>query len=162
MAVTKSTYATAASATITLTSLADGNWRQSAVVDNTSNLYLDAWLGGSIQVGTSPTDGNTISIYLYGTYDGTNYTAGASGTDLAYTADGEETLLRLADVITVDATSDQDYVWGPVSVSSVFGNSPPGIPSKWGVVVKNDSGAALNATGTNNEVQFVGLTLTTA
>lgn len=150
-------YSTAQTVTITLTSLADDSWRQSASVDNGTNLYIDASVGGSIQTGTTPTADNTISIYAYGTYDGTNFTAGASGSDAAYTADGEETLFKLLEVITVDATSNQDYVWGPVSVAWAFGGA---LPETWGVVVHNDSGAALNATGTNNEVQFFGVTYT--
>lgn len=147
-------YPAAASVTITLTSLTNGSWRQSAAVDNTSNLYIDAHLGGSIQTGTSPTANGTIDIYAYGSYDGTNYTAGASGSDAAYTADGEENLFFHLLSIVVDATSDQDYVFGPVSVASVFGGV---LPRAWGIVVENNTGATLNATGTNNEVQFTGI-----
>lgn len=154
MATTSVNYSAAQTVTITLTSLADAAWRQSASVDNGTNKYLDAHIGGSIQVGTTPTAGETIQIYAYGSYDGTNFTAGASGSDAAYTADGEEGLFKLLEVIEVDATSDQDYVWGPVSVAEKFGGV---LPETWGVVVKNDTGAALNATGTNNEVQFFGI-----
>lgn len=159
MATTNIAYATAASVTLTATSLADGSWRQSTAVDNTTNLYMDAHIGGSIQTGTTPTANGTIDIYAYGTYDGTNYTGGASGTDGAYTADGEELLFPLLLSITVDATSDQDYVFGPVSVAQAFGGV---LPSKWGIVIENNTGAALNATGTNNEVQFQGVTYTSA
>lgn len=159
MATTSGNFSTAQTVTLTLTSLADGSWRQSTAVDNSSNLYLDAHLGGSVQVGTSPTAGNTIDFYIYATYDGTNYTGGASGTDGAYTADGEEGLFRWIGSIEVDATSDQDYVFGPWSVGELFGGS---LPQKWGVVVENNSGAALNATGTNNETQFLGIKTTTA
>lgn len=153
MATATPNYSTAQTVTITLTSLADGSWRQSTAVDNTTNKYLDALLGGSIQTGAIPTADSLIEIYLYGTYDDTNYTAGASGTDGAYTADGEETLFKLVETIIVDATANQDYVFGPISVAQAFGGL---MPKKWGVVVKNGTGDALNATGTNNEVQFLG------
>lgn len=159
MATVNAAYASAASITLTLTSLGNGSWRQSAAVDNTSNLYVDALVGGSIQVGTSPTADTTIDIYVYASYDGTTYTAGASGSDAAYTADGEEVLLKLIKRIVVDGTSDQDYVWGPESVAALFGGV---MPSKWGLVVENNTGAALNATGTNNETQFIGVTYTVA
>ena len=155
MTTLSANYASVATVTLTLTSLANGSWRQSTVVDNTSNLYLDAMLGGSVQTGTTPTANGTIDIYLYGTYDGTNYTGGASGSDAAYTADGEENLFQLVKSIVVDTTSDQDYVWGPISVATAFGT----MPSKWGMVVENNSGTTLNATGTNNEAQFVGVKL---
>lgn len=149
------TYSAAQTVTITLTSLANSAWRQSAVVDNTSNLYVDALIGGSIQVGTSPTTQTTINIYAYGTFDGTNYTGGASGSDAAYTADGEETRFKLLESIVVDNTSDQDYVWGPTSVCAQA--NWPVLPSKWGIVVSNATAVALNATGTNNICKFTGV-----
>lgn len=148
-------YASPENITITMTSLASGSWRQSASVSNAVNLYLDALIGGSIQVGTSPTNGSTFDIYAYGTFDaGTNFTAGASGTNSAYTADGEEGLFPLLRVITVDATSNENYVWGPVSLAAAFGGW---MPVTWGVVVNNNTGVITHATGTNNKVTFQGV-----
>lgn len=163
MATTTVTYAATASVTLTFTSLTNGSWRQSAVVDNSSNKYVDALVGGSLQVGTSPTDKGTIEIYAYAEYDdgaGTSqYTAGCSGSDAAYTADGEEDELILLSVVTVDTTTDQDYVWGPVSLGQAFGGV---IPRKWGIVVKNGTGVTTNATGTNNEIRYTGITFASA
>ena len=159
MPVTTTTYSVAQTVTITNTSLTNGSWRQSTAVDNGTNKFIDAHLGGSIQVGTTPTAGGTIDIYAYGTYDGTNFTAGASGTDGSYTADGEEGLLKFVTSIAVDATSDQDYVFGPESIAAVFGGV---LPETWGIVIENNTGATLNATGTNNEIQFFGITYTSA
>jgi hypothetical protein len=147
-------YASAATVTITMTSLGNDSWRQSAVVDNTGNKYVDALLGGSIQVGATPVNGNAITVYVYGTYDSSTYTAGASGSDAAYTSDGEAHLFLPVERIIVDSTSNQDYVFGPVSVASVFGGV---LPPKWGVVVHNLSGGSLNATGTNNAIKFTGV-----
>lgn len=154
MATVSLNYATPAAITITMTSLADGAYRQSTVVDNSTNKYVDALIGGSIQTGTTPTAETRIEVYLYASYDGTNYTAGCSGTDGAYTADGEENLLKLIEVIIVDATTGQDYVFGPISVAQVFGGI---MPSKFGVVIKNATGAALDATGTNNHIKYTGI-----
>lgn len=155
MATVTTTYASSATVTITLASVTNGAFRQSAVVDNSSNKYVDALVGGSVQVGTSPTDKSTVAIFAYGERDDAGqYTAGCSGSDAAYTADGEEDELKLIEVITVDTTNDQDYEWGPVSVAQVFGGV---LPRKWGIVVKNGTGATLNATGTNNEVKFQGI-----
>lgn len=159
MATTNIAYSTAQTVTMTNTSLGNGSWRQSASVDNGTNLFLDAHLGGSIQTGTTPTAGGTIDIYAYGSYDGTTFTGGASGSDAAYTADGEEGLFPLLLSITVDATSDQDYVFGPISVAQAFGGI---LPETWGIVIENNTGAALNATGTNNEIQFFGIEYTSA
>lgn len=154
MATLSMNYAAAASVTVTINNKADDVWQASTVVDNTSDLYIDALVGGIIQAGTTPTDGQSFDFYAYGTYDGTNYTGGASGTDGVYTADGEEYTFPPLKFVRVDATTDQDYVWGPVSVAAAFGGK---LPSKWGVVFHNNSGATTNATGTNNEVQFIGV-----
>lgn len=158
MATVTTSYSASTSITITLTSLSNNSWRQSAVVDNSSNKYVDVLVGGSIQVGTSPTNNSTFEIYVYGERDdggGTSqYTAGCSGSDASYTADGEEDELKLLEVITVDTTSDQDYEWGPVSVAQAFGGI---LPRKWGIVIKNGTGVTTNATGTNNEVRYQGI-----
>ncbi len=157
MATVTINYAGASGTAITwtLTSLANGSWRQSASVDNTTNKYVDALVGGSVQTGTTPTANTSIDIYAYGQYDGSaEFTAGCSGSDAAYTADGEETLLRYLGSIVVDATSDQDYEWGPWSVASAFGGI---MPQRWGLVAENNTGATLNATGTNNETLYTGI-----
>lgn len=160
MATVTLNYAGAAGTaiTLTLTSLANGIWRQSASVDNTSNLYVDALVGGSIQVGTTPTLGGTIDIYAYGQYDASGeYTAGASGSDADYTADGEQYLLKPVATIIVDADSDIDYEWGPTSIAQAFGGI---MPQRWGLVVENNTGSTLNATGTNNKTAYTGIKYT--
>ena len=155
MATVSMDYAATASITCTVTSITNGSYRQSTVVDNSSTKYVDALLGGSIQVGTTPTSGGTLDIYVYGERDDAGqYTAGCSGTDGAYTADGEEDELFHAYSITVDADSNIDYEWGPVSVAQAFGGT---LPRKWGVVFKNSTGATTHATGTNNEFRFTGV-----
>jgi hypothetical protein len=155
MATATTNYGSSAAITLTLTSLGNGSWRQSTVVDNSTNKYLDALAGGSVQVGTSPTANSAIEIYAYGERDDAgNYTSGASGSDGSYTADGEEDELKLLEVITVDGTSDQDYEWGPVSVAQAFGGI---LPRKWGLVFKNGTGAAFNGTGSNNETKYQGI-----
>lgn len=151
----KPKYAAASTLAITLTGLANGSWRQSAAWDNTANLYQDLLIGGSIQVGTSPLANSPIEIYSYARInDSTLYTGGASGSDAAYTADGEENLFRLLEVIFVDASSNEDYVWGPVSISALYGGW---LPSKGGILVRNGTGATLHATGTNNVVNIIGV-----
>jgi hypothetical protein len=162
MATTTINYASAATVTITVTSLADGGYRASAAVDNSSNKYVDALVGGKIQIGAPSADG-TIAIYAYGSYDGTEYTAGLDGDDQTITWGSDPSTtgvdgylnLPLLCVISVDATDDNDDArWGPCSVAQAFGGI---LPTKWGVVVKNSTGASLHATGTNNECQFMGI-----
>jgi hypothetical protein len=161
MATATINYAAAASVTITVTSLGDAGFRESTVVDNTTNKYVDALVGGKIQIGAPSADGQ-ILIYAYGTYDGTEYTAGLTGSDGTVTwgttgntgLDGASNLPYLGGIL-VDATDDNDDArWGPFSVASAFGGV---LPSKWGIVVKNSTGATLHATGTNNECQYIGV-----
>lgn len=161
MATVTPNYAAAASVTITVTSLGDGGYRESTAVDNSTNKYIDALVGGKIQIGAPSADGY-IAIYAYGTYDGTEYTAGLTGSDgtVTWGTTGSTGLdgfnnLPLLGTIAVDATDDNDDArWGPFSVAQAFGGV---LPQKWGVVIRNQTGASLNATGTNNECQFTGI-----
>jgi hypothetical protein len=155
MATATVNYGSSTSITLNLASLSNNTYRQSTVVDNSSNKYVDALVGGSFQAGTSPTDKSTVEIYAYGERDDAgNYTAGCSGSDGTYTADGEEDELKLVEIVTVDATSDQDYEWGPVAIARAFGGV---LPRKWGIVIKNATGAAFNSTGSNNETKYQGI-----
>ena len=164
MADRKIAYAANASITITLTSLGSAAYRESTAIDNTSNLYLDALVGGITQIGAVGADGQ-IEIYAYGSWDGTSYTAGVTGSDAAITwgttggVDSYNDLVPLGTAAT-DTTDDNDDVeWGPFSVAAAFGGR---LPPKWGIVVKNSTGTAFHATGTNNLVRYRGITETIA
>jgi hypothetical protein len=159
MADRKLAYAAAASITCTLTSLANGGYRQSASVDNTTNLYLDAFVGGRVQIGAVTADGQ-IEIYAYGSWDGTLFTAGLDGTDKTLTfgtdggVDSYNDLVPLG-TVAVDTTDDNDDVeYGPFSIAAAFGGR---VPPKWGIVIKNSTGIAFHATGTNNELKYRGV-----
>lgn len=161
MATGKLTYATG-NITITLTSLGSGAWRESTAVDNTTNRYVDALVGGLVQVGTLSADG-TVDFFAYGSYDGTNYTAGVTGSDgtitwgtTGNTGDDSFYDLRFLGSISTDGNDDNtDMRWGPFSVAALFDGK---LPQKWGIVVRNNTGATLHATGTNNECQFTAVT----
>jgi hypothetical protein len=159
MATISMDYSAAQTVTITLgdgsAGLANGAYRQSSVVDNTTNKFIDALLGGFIRTGSvAPTNNSVIEVYVYGTYDGVTYTGGCSGSDAAYIADGEQDELRFLTSITVDADTDTPYVFGPVSVSQAFGGV---LPPKWGVVVRNGTGQALDVTTADHEIKFIGV-----
>lgn len=160
MATVSTTYYTKQTITIDLapagTGIVSGVYRESTVVDNTTDKYVDAILGGSIRTGDiAPTDGATIEIYAYGSWTGdAPYTAGCAGTDGTYTANGEEGLLRLVETIVVDTDTANDYVFGPVSMAGVFGGI---LPSKWGIVVLNSSGQDLDDTSANHVIEYQGV-----
>jgi len=168
MATVALSYASAATITMTLNpagvGLANGASRESSSVDNSSDLYVDALVGGIVQVGAIAAD-NTIEIYAYGSYDGTNYMAGLTGSDgtvtwgtTGNTGDNGLLDLPLLGVISVDPNDDNtDMRWGPYSVAQAFGGV---LPQKWGIVFVNRTGAALNSTGSNNVTKFTGVKYT--
>ena len=151
--------------TITLTSLANGGYRESAEVDNTTNLYVDELVEGSIQVGTVTADG-TISIYAYGNLGDTVYSGGLAGTNETITwgttpasssVEGFNQLPLLG-VVSVDTTDDDnDIEFGPYAVAPAFGGV---MPAKWGIVVLNNTGVGFHATGTANGIWYRGVKYT--
>jgi hypothetical protein len=158
MADIKIKYASAAALTITLASLAsDANLlvgRESAAVDNGTNLYDDVLIGGKIKLGTSPTADRLIQVHAYATWDGTTYTASATGADAGLTliASTKALLVPLAIIPTV-GTTGQTYAFGPVSLVQAIGQ----MPAKWGVWIVHSTGAALDSTGGNHEVKYTGV-----
>jgi hypothetical protein len=120
---------------------------QSAVQDNTSNLYDDCLLTAVPKTGTSPTVSTTIEVWVYGTLDDTptypDTITGSVGTATLTSANTKNAGLALAAVITVDATSNRSYSLRPTSVAQLFGGV---MPKKWGVFIVHNTGAALNAT----------------
>lgn len=153
----KPLYNTAAALTMTLASLAsDANLaagRESTAIDNSTDLAIDSTVGGKITTGTTPTASKQIQVWLIGSYDGTSYSGGASGTDANLTPQASDTvLLKLLTVIPTNATSNQTYTWGPFSVAQAFGGV---MPKKWSVFIVHNTGVALNATAGNHEVKYI-------
>lgn len=140
--------------TITLASLASGSSRQSAVVDNTANLFLDVLFQLVLKTGAaSVVATGYVNIWVYGTTDnGTTYGDGATGSDAAFTATVPSNLRLLGSMNTVaNATT---YKSNPMSVAAAFGGV---LPQKWGIVVENQSGGAFDATGGNFDPQYQGV-----
>lgn len=129
------------SITCTITSLGSGSARESTAVVNTANLFMDVKVQVKIKTnaaGTSAT--GAVNIFAYATADdGTTYSGGATGTDAAYTANKDQLIFLGSIPAVANATT---YV-GLFSLSRAFGYG--GIPAKWGIVVDNQSGAALDA-----------------
>ena len=147
-------YGTSAQAiTITVASLANAAARQSAAVDNTANVFCDALLSVRLKTGTT-TANTSINIYAYGTTSGgTRYTGGATGSDAAYTIVSQTPLILLGRIGIPDTTA-RTYDSGPFSMSAAFGGT---LPDHWGIVIDNESGAALDATGGNHVIEYQGV-----
>jgi len=154
MADIKTKYASAASITISLASLADNAERKSDVVDNSSNLYLDAHIQLKVKTGGTVSGDKAVYVYAYGTTDssGLGYSGGASGSDSAFSGTLGNT--KLIGVISTPA-SGTAYESDIMSVAAGFGGL---LPSKWGIIVENKSGSALDATEGNHVKKYVGIT----
>ena len=152
MADQKIAYASSASFTCTLASLAsDTNLlagRESTAVDNSSNLYLDYLVTGTFTVASSGLGtSESINVYLYARETDSTWPEDVTGSDAALTWDSTETrdagMVLLASVAT-NNTASQTYSMAPVSVAACFGGV---VPAGFGLWVVQNTGGAL-ASGT--------------
>lgn len=162
----KTAYATEAALTITLASLGTSStWvagRQSTVVDNSANLYLDYLVSGRVTVGTSPTAATQIRIYAFTTVGLTaTYpdTFGASDAAVTISSVGiGQGFLKYIATLNVDATTtNAAYYFGKVSLARLFGGV---CPKTWGIFCTHNTGANLNSTGGNQYIVVEGITTT--
>lgn len=162
MATVTANYANAATITISPASLATSAsfvaGRESDVIDNSSNKYLDALVTGKVTVGTTPTINTQILIYVFATEDQTpTYPDVMDGTDSAETLTSVGVgsgFLKLAAVLSVDSTtSDRSYPFS-FTVAALFGGV---MPRHWGLFVTHNTGVNLNATGGNHVFKYQGI-----
>ena len=140
--------------TITLGSLANDAKRESTAINNTSNCFLAALVQLQVKTGSGTIGSNpVVNVYAYGTSDGgTTYSGEATGSDAAYT--GTLANCRLIGVISCPASAST-YKSEPMNVTNAFG----GLPDKWGIVVENKTGLALDSTEENHKKFYQGLLL---
>lgn len=157
MATFKPIYGTSTPISCTLASLAASSTigRSSLVVDNTSNLFVDALVTLAIKTGVGTIAGNKgVYVYAYGSEDGVNFEQEESlapGVDSGYTINSP-TLFRIAAVIPV-LTGAKVYE-KVFTIARLFGGI---LPRKWGLIVCNDTGIALDATEANHIKQYSGI-----
>lgn len=140
--------------TLTAASLAtDANLvagREGTAIDNNAtDDAIDACLGGKLTTGTTPTASKQIEIWVYGSHDGTLYAGNATGSDANLTPSAKS-LMRLAQIIPTDNTSNKTYNFCIGSVAALFGGV---MPRKWGVFIVHNTGANLHATAGNHEIK---------
>lgn len=147
--------------TITLASLASAASRESATVDNTTNLYLDALVQAKVKTNASaPTGDKQVHVWVWGAVD---YTATATfpdtvtGSDAAITPNSPTQLRYLGSINCPSASTSYIKLLG--SIAEQFGGV---LPAKWGLVFTNATGNALDATGGSFEVQYQGISGTVA
>lgn len=172
MAETKIKYAADAALTVTNwgTGLANGEYALSSVVDNSSDLFLDALVGGTIAASTVTggpiVAGDTFDVYVVAQYSDTATDIGGAidallgwGNEEAEdTAFVKANLVLLASLHVQATTPDttQDLHFGPVGIAQLFGGI---MPKKWGLILHNNSAATL---GAGSDANYIGITYETA
>lgn len=158
MADLKLSYPAASDLTITLASLgSDTNLltgRESATIDNSTNLYLDYLISGKITAGTSPTAARSIEVWAVGSWDGTSWPDVFDGTDSAETitsADIKASVCRFVAAMATANTTDRTYHFGPVSIAAAFGGT---LPPKFVLFVTHSTGVSLNSTAGNHQIRI--------
>lgn len=168
MADQKIAYSANTTITISPASLASSGTfvagRESTLIDNTTNLYIDALVQGVITVGTTPTAATQIIVYVWGSSVSPATTAidVIDGTDSAETitsAGVRNSFMKIGAVLDVDAaTSNVGYPFS-FGVAQLFGGV---MPPYWGLFVAHNTVAALNATGGNHVISYRGAYYTVA
>lgn len=158
------------SVSIWTTSLAAGQWGTSGLFDNTSNLYIDALVGGVIELDAStPVAGDSLDVYIGALYDKdtTNTATGGidnlldPGTPAEEVEDTDfvKNNLILFDSVSVEETTPataQGYKFGPKGISQFFGGI---MPQKFFLFLHNNTAGGI---ATGSAVNVVGVHYTNA
>jgi hypothetical protein len=148
-------YGTEAQAiTITLASLAAAAAREGTIVDNTTNLFLDAYVQVQVRTNASaPSGQKAVNLWCYGTVDAALplYPDPITGSDAGVTLNAGQ-LQFLGQIQCPSASTTYKSV--PFSISKALGIY---LPEKWGIVVENQTGNALDSTGTNFKAEYQGV-----
>jgi hypothetical protein len=156
MADVRTAYGSSGQAlTITLTSLGDAAGRESTVVSNVTDKFLDVLITGKIKTQNSGSISapSAVFLYAYASVDGgAEFPDAVTGSDAAITLNSP-TQLKLLGIIYV-AAINTTYKGGPWSLAALYGGK---MPERWGVVVYNDCGTALSATGSDHVVEYQGI-----
>lgn len=148
----KIAYGADTTITITLASLANSSYRESNAIDNSSDKFLDVILSLTIKSGASaPSGEKVLKVFFYASEDGTNLTDNATGSDASITPRSPTNLLGPMYIQT--PTAAVTYIVN-TPIAQFFGGV---IPPKWGIVIQNAVGAALDTTGGNHVVKYRGV-----
>lgn len=127
---------------------------ESAVIDNTSNLYLDYRVTAKITVESASLSDGQIRLHLVGLLDDSTHPDVFDGTESAETVTDTEirdAICRLAAVTATDTTASRVYYLEVPSVAAVFGGN---MPSKFTIFITQSTGTTLETSG--NQVTIKG------
>lgn len=115
-------------------SLANGAFASLGVIDFGSAPPHLCWVHITAQAGSTPTGAKSVYIYARSSLNGTNYSdSGATANEL--------NLRRIGTISLTDTSAHTSAAW---EIASAFGG---GLPPKVEIVVKNDCGVSLAASG---------------
>lgn len=152
MADVKLSYA--ASVDLTVTNLAGlassatwvGVW-ESALIDNTTNKYLDYLISGKITVESSGLAAGEIRVGIVAMMDDSNWPDVFDGTESTETITDTEirdAIVKIGAAVVTDTTASRVYPFGPFSVAQLFGGV---CPAKFVVVIAQSTGTTLETSG---------------
>lgn len=159
MAATKNleNFESSGAVTCTMTSLATGSSRESNVIDNSSNKFLDDSITVTFTIASgTPASNATLYVYVAASNDGTIFPKvqlAAGGTfqtgagDGAVGALGTPNNLLLIGSFSIQSTSsngERTFTTEPLSVMAALGY----LPKKYSIVVENALGVALSSSTT--------------
>ncbi len=156
---------TAETAVFTTTALdslaASSTWLagyESAVIDNTSNKFLDVILSGQFKTNNTPPTAGEIRVYVGSLIGDSAYPDVFDGTASAETvtsAEIRDSCLKLVHTISTTTTANQVYPFTGIGLAQWFGGV---MPPKWFVFITQSTAQALNVTANNGgQVYYQGI-----
>jgi hypothetical protein len=138
---------------ITIASLANDARRASAAIDNGEQRFIDALVQLKIKSGASVGGTPVVNVYAYGAIEPTEvgYSGDPSGSVSAY--NGTFLNCHSLGVLTVIAAATA-YTSKVFSIAALFGGR---MPDKWGIIIENKTGNALDATAASHKCGYRGL-----
>lgn len=127
---------------------------ESALIDNSTNLYLDYRVTAKITVESAGLAAGEIRLYLVGMLDDSTWPDVFDGTESAETvtdANVRDAICRLGAITATDTTASQVYYLECPSVAAVFGGNTP---HKFVIFITQSTTTTLETTG--NQVTVKG------
>lgn len=149
MADVDTSYGTKTAITITLASMIDGDSQQSTAWDMSTGNAIDHF----VMCQTTGQSGGSdyCFVYVFGALDTTSneFTDGAGATDADFTT---ANILNSPLLGTIAMNAATAVKAGPFSVASAFGGF---LPAEGGIIVNNESGAALSTTAGDHDFEYI-------
>lgn len=167
MATTKIEYAADSALAITLTGpVTTGNFRSSAVFDNSTTKYVDVMIGGMIgSAGTGWVAGDTVDLYFMPQYSATSTDIGGAIGSAFTAGDGDQTedtdfilanctLMKSVSPQATTPATNEDLHWSVGGIAQFNGGI---MPQYFSILLHN------NATGSvdSGNINVIGITYTT-